>query len=201
LYADKHSVDSPTLLLREKRAIERAQAGELAALEPVLAQHAEALFVCLLGRVGERAAAEELLKDTFVTALERIQSFRWQERSIYHWLRQLALHKALDHHRRIGRRKQLCDSLRRELTQPVAGDAASGPSAEAERRLLAQRLDSMLARLPPRYAQALRLRISEERSPAECAAALGVSADSFDLLLVRAVGALRKSYGEPDGGV
>ena len=108
LQADRHSVDTHALLVREKRAIERAQSGDLAALEPVLAQHAEALFACILGRVGERATAEDLLKDTFVTALEKIASFAWQERSIYHWLRQIAINKTLDHHRALGRRKRLC---------------------------------------------------------------------------------------------
>lgn len=204
MQADNHSVDTQTLLMRERRAIERAQGGDLAALEPVLAQHAEALFSCVLGRVGERAQAEDLLKDTFLTALERIQGFVWQERSIYHWLRQIALNKVLDHHRAVGRRKRMCQVLRDELSataEPATPAPAAALSAEEERRIAGQRIEETLAGLHPRYAQAIRLRLCEERPRAECAATLGVSVETFDVLLFRAVRAFRKAYGEPDAEV
>ena len=198
MQADNHSVDPQTLLLREKRAIERAQGGELAALEPVLAQHAEALFACILGRVGERAQAEDLLKDTFLTALERIRSFAWQDRSIYHWLRQIALNKTLDHHRAASRRKKLCQSLRGEIQSTVEPAAPTALSAEEERRIAGERISATLSGLHPRYAEVIRLRLCEERPRAECAASLGVSVETFDVLLFRAVRAFRKAYGEPD---
>ncbi len=198
LQADRHSVDPQALLLREKRAIERAQSGELAALEPVLAQHAEALFACILGRVGERAQAEDLLKDTFVTALEKINGFAWQDRSIYHWLRQIALNKVLDHHRALGRRKRLCQALRSELNEATEPEAATSLSVEQERRIAQGRIDETLGGLHPRYAQAIRLRLCEERPRSECAQLLGVTVETFDVLLFRAVRAFRKAYGEPD---
>lgn len=199
MHPDRDSADAQALLLREKRAIERAQGGDLAALEPVLAQHAEALFMCLLGRVGERAQAEDLLKDTFVTALERIRSFVWQDRSIYHWLRQIALHKALDHHRAVGRRKKMCQALRAEIDATIEPAAPQSLSAEEERRIAQQRIEATLAGLHPRYAQAIRLRLCEEKPRADCASALGVSVETFDVLLFRAVRAFRKAYGDPDG--
>lgn len=154
--------------------------------------------MCLLGRVGERAQAEDLLKDTFVTALERIRSFTWQDRSIYHWLRQIAINKALDHHRAVGRRKRLCQSLRTELTNTVEPTAPSALSAEEERRIAERRIDATLAGLHPRYAQVIRLRLCEEKPRAECAALLEVSLETFDVLLYRAVRAFRKAYGELD---
>ena len=186
-------------LQRERRAIERAQAGELAALEPVLASHAEPLLMFILGRVGERAQAEELLKDTFMTALERIGSFAWQNRSISHRLRQIALNKPPDHHRAAGRRRRLCQALKAELAESEEAAAPLLLSAEEERRLAQQRIDKVLALLHPRYAQAIRLRLGEERPRAECAELLAVSVETFDVLLFRAVRAFRKAYGEPDG--
>jgi RNA polymerase sigma-70 factor (ECF subfamily) len=200
--ADRTSpAGSPELqaqLQRERRAIERAQAGELAALEPVLASHAEPLLMFILGRVGERAQAEDLLKDTFMTALERIGSFAWQNRSIYHWLRQIALNKAIDHHRAAGRRRRLCQALKAELAESEEAAAPLLLSAEEERRLAQQRIDKVLTLLHPRYAQAIRLRLGEERPRAECAELLAVSVETFDVLLFRAVRAFRKAYGEPD---
>jgi len=200
--ADRTSpAQSPELqaqLQRERRAIERAQAGELAALEPVLASHAEPLLMFILGRVGERAQAEDLLKDTFMTALERIGSFAWQNRSIYHWLRQIALNKTIDYHRAAGRRRRLCQALKAELAEAEDAAAPLLLSAEEERLLAQQRIDKVLALLHPRYAQAIRLRLGEERPRAECAELLGVRVETFDVLLFRAVRAFRKAYGEPD---
>jgi RNA polymerase sigma factor (sigma-70 family) len=187
-------------LQRERRAIERAQAGELGALEPILAGHAEALLALILGRLGDRALAEDLLKDTFVTALEKIGGFVWQDRSMYHWLRQIALHKVIDHHRAMGRRKRLCQALRAEAQESEEPAAPALISAEQERRLAQQRIEGTLTGLHGRYAQAIRLRLCEERSRAECAQTLGVSVETFDVLLLRAVRAFRKAYGEPDGG-
>lgn len=205
MQADRRSPpDSPELqaqLHREQRAIARAQAGELAALEPILAGHAEALFMFILGRVGERAQAEDLLKDTFMTALERIGSFAWQKRSIYHWLRQIALNKTIDHHRAAGRRRRLCQALKAELGELAEQQEAAAPlllSAEEERRLAHERIEKALAMLNPRYAHAIRLRLGEERPRAECAELLAVSVETFDVLLFRAVRAFRKAYGEPD---
>ena len=202
MQADRTSpAQSPELqaqLQRERRAIERAQAGELAALEPVLASHAEPLLMFILGRVGERAQAEDLLKDTFMTALERIGSFTWQSRSIYHWLRQIALNKTIDYHRAAGRRRRLCQALKAELTEAEEAAAPLLLSAEEERLLAQQRIDKVLALLHPRYAQAIRLRLGEERPRAECAELLAVSVETFDVLLFRAVRAFRKAYGEPD---
>lgn len=202
MQADRTSpAKSPELqaqLQRERRAIERAQAGELAALEPVLASHAEPLLMFILGRVGERAQAEDLLKDTFMTALERIGSFAWQNRSIYHWLRQIALNKTIDYHRAAGRRRRLCQALKAELSEAEEAAAPLLLSAEEERRLAQQRIDKVLALVHPRYAQAIRLRLGEERPRAECAELLAVSVETFDVLLFRAVRAFRKAYGEPD---
>lgn len=188
------------LLLREQRAIERAQAGDLTALEPVLAGHAEALFVFILGRLGDHAQAEDILKDTLCKALERIGSFVWQDRSIYHWLRQIAANKLIDHHRAIGRRKRLCQALRAELTESQEPTAPMLLLAHEEQQLAAQRIEQALVGLHPRYALALRLRLCEEKPRAACASELGVTVETFDVLLFRAVRAFRKAYGEPDGG-
>src|SRR5579871_6530392 len=102
-------------LARERDSVERAQAGDPSALEPLFARHAEPLFALLVARAGDRALAEELLKNA---------TFRWQGRSLYWWLRQIALNKLVDHHRRRGRAQRLVDALRAEAeAEPPAARA------------------------------------------------------------------------------
>lgn len=186
----------------ERLAVERAQAGDRSALEPLLTRHAEELFSSvLLPRAGDRALAEDLLKETCVTAIEKIGSFRWQGRSLFFWLRQIALNKLIDHHRRQGRSRRMVERLTSEMeaAEPAAAADAVLIAAEERRRARA-RIDEAMKRVPERYARAIRLRLHEERPREECAAALGVTVGNFDVILFRAVRAFRAAYGEPDGG-
>jgi RNA polymerase sigma-70 factor, ECF subfamily len=182
----------------ERRAIARAQGGDASALEPVLAAHAEALFSSvILPRVGERAVAEDLLKDTFVTAIEKIGGFEWQGRSIFFWLRQIALHRVIDLHRRRGRARRLEEALLAEAQAAAPGESADDALiADEDRRRAMARIEAALAELPERYARVIRLRLVEDRSREECARALAVSVGTFDVVLFRAVRAFRKAYGE-----
>lgn len=193
-------VDAETAILEnERRAIERARAGDPRALEPVLARHAEALYSSvILPRVGDRAQAEDLLKDTFVTAIEKIASFSWQGRSMYFWLRRIAANKVVDLHRQRGRSRRMVVAL--------GGEAESAPPpagvddtliAEEDRRRARARIAAAMVALPERYATAIRLRLVEERPREACAEAMGVTVGNFDVILFRAVRSFRKSYGPP----
>jgi RNA polymerase sigma factor (sigma-70 family) len=186
----------------ERRAVGRAQAGDLRALEPVLAAHAEALFSSvILPRLGHRPQAEDLLKDTLVTAIEQIGSFEWQGRSLFFWLRQIALRKIIDAHRARGRARAFEEALIREATQAVeVAPADDALIAEQDRRRAAERIEAALAALPERYAAAIRLRLIRELPREECARELGVQVATFDVVLFRAVRAFRKVYGGRDDG-
>ena len=186
----------------EREAIARAQGGDASALEPVLAAHAEALFSSvILPRLGDRAAAEDVLRDTFVTAIEKIGGFTWQGCSLFFWLRRIALHKLIDLHRRRGRTNKLLAALVDETEAMPPGSQAADDAliAEEDRRLAMRRIDETMARLPERYATAIRLRLVEEQDRERCAEALGVSVGNLDVILFRAVRAFRKAYGERDG--
>ena len=85
-------------------------------------------------------------------------------------------------------------------------DDAANDSREAdliEQHDLAQargRVDALLGRLNPRYATAIRLRVLEERSREEAAKQLEVSVATFDVVLHRAMAALKKALASDAGG-
>ncbi len=58
----------------------------------------------ILPRLGDAASAEEVLRDTLATAVEKINRFTWQGNSIYPWLRQIAINKVYDVHRQSSAR-------------------------------------------------------------------------------------------------
>ncbi len=183
----------------EQRLIAQAQAGDMTALRPLLAHYADPLYGTILARVHERAAAEDVLRDTFLVAVEKIGTFRWQGHGLYGWLRQIALNKVHDLHRRAQRTGRALGRLAGELGQAAtAGGADDELIAEEERRRARARVDAVLGRLSERYRTALRLRLLEERPREECARLLGVTVGTFDVLFFRAVRSFRKHDEELD---
>ncbi len=182
----------------ERGLCDRAKAGDRVALGVILRTYGPLLFrTVLLPRLGSDAAAQDALAETYARVVERFDRFEWQDCGVYPWLRVVAMRIALDL-LRSRKRESLFEpeDLEREIDR--AGDAGE-PGADV--RLLEARdlehsrarVERALASIHPRYARAIRLRILEERSRDEVALELGVSASTFDVVLHRALGALKKS--------
>lgn len=181
----------------EREAILAAQAGDREALRPILQRYGPVLFAgVILPRLGNEADAEDVLKDTMMTVIDRIQSFTWQDRSIYYWMRQIALNKIIDLHRRRRRGERLVEALAREAeTQPSGPDRADEAlMAAEERRINRERIHQTLSAINPRYAEAIRLRLLAELPRQDCASRLGVTLGTFDVLFFRALRAFRKVW-------
>ncbi|MCK5799163.1 MAG: RNA polymerase sigma factor [Deltaproteobacteria bacterium] len=187
---------------REQTLLKRARAGDRSALRDLLAPQTEALFArVILPRTGDRAEAEDILKATMVTAIEKLDTFQWTGRSIYFWLRQIAANKVIDHHRRTQRGRRLADALAREGDLlAVAPSGFLGPEASflqgEERRLNQERIAGALAKINARYRRAIELRLVEELSREACAEVLDVTVGTFDVVFFRAVRAFRAAFGE-----
>ena len=186
-------------LEEEQRQVEEAQAGNLDAMRPILERYAQPLYgTVILPRLGDAASAEEVLRDTLATAVEKIKRFTWQGKSIYPWLRQIAINKVYDVHRQSKRSRKLADAMVHEIaveTDPTT-HADAQLMADEERRAHRERIDITMGELQDRYRQAIELRLVQELSREECAKRLGVTIGTFDVLLFRAVRAFRKHFGE-----
>jgi RNA polymerase sigma-70 factor (ECF subfamily) len=185
-------------LEEEQRQVEEAQAGNLDAMRPILERYAQPLYgTVILPRLGDAASAEEVLRDTLATAVEKIKRFTWQGKSIYPWLRQIAINKVFDVHRQSKRSRRLADAMAHEI--PVESD----PDTHADAQLIADqerashraRIDEAMGLIADRYRTAIELRLVQELSRDECAKRLDVTVGTFDVLLFRAVRAFRKHFG------
>ena len=185
-------------LATEQTCIARAQAGDLAALAPLLTAYAKLLYATVVvPRLGNAVLAHDIVRETLATAVEKIASFQWQGKSIYPWLRQIAVNKVFDLHRHNQRSKRLANALAMQTAN--ATDADDSPAAmliaDQERRHNRARIDATLAQLAERYRSTIELRLIHELSRDDCAKQLGVSVSTFDVLLFRAVRAFRKQFG------
>jgi RNA polymerase sigma-70 factor (ECF subfamily) len=186
-------------LAQEQQLVEEAQQGNLDAMRPILERYAAPLYgTVILPRLGDAVSAEDVLRDTLATAVEKIRRFTWQGKSIYPWLRQIAINKVYDTHRQSKRSRRLADAMVHEIA--VESDPQSHADAQLiadqERRAHRDRIDQTMQQLQERYRVAIELRLIQELPREDCARRLGVTIGTFDVLLFRAVRAFRKHFGE-----
>lgn len=180
----------------EREVVERLKQGDRQAAGQLYCWYGDRLYrTVILPRLPIRELAEDVLKDTFRLALERIEQYLPQGRSIFFWLRRIAINRAIDVHRAHQRARRLEHEEFHEVTiertmseQPPRPDRA--PEVAETRAMV----DKALEQMNPRYATALRLRLIEDRDREECAAEMEVSTGNFDVILHRACKAFRKVY-------
>lgn len=153
------------------------------------------LAFVIVPRVG-RADADDVLAETYHTALRKIGSFRWRGVALLHWLASIARRKAQEHGRASRARTRPVHELPDLLELPDDVPTVEAEMIRAEHlRGLRTKVAGVLDGLPPRYAEALRLRLIENRARPECAERLGVSAATFDVVLYRATRAFAREWG------
>lgn len=178
----------------------RAQAGDRVALGDLLYKYGPGLYrSVLLPRLGTEANAKEALAETYAKVVASIAKFTWQNVGFYPWLRTVALRVALD---QLRAKKRLVlfeeDDLAREIdaaqtTTPVEQQISDQRDREAARA----KVQAALLLINPRYAKAIRLRVLDERPREEVATELGVTPATFDVLLHRAIAALKNALEIP----
>jgi RNA polymerase sigma-70 factor (ECF subfamily) len=186
-------------LEEEERLVAEAQRGNLDAMRPIFERYASPLYgSVILPRLGDTATAEDVLRDTLVTAVEKIHKFTWQGTSIYPWLRQIAINKVYDVHRQAKRSRRLADAMALELDTETTAESAADAllMADQERRSNQRRIDEAMSGLSDRYRTAIQVRLIDELPREECARHFGITLGNFDVLLFRAVRAFRKRFGE-----
>jgi RNA polymerase sigma factor (sigma-70 family) len=191
-------VDDSAELEQERALVERAQTGDRQALGAILRKHGPRLYrSVLLPRLGSAAAAEEGLSRTYMKVVERFDQFSWQSVGVYPWLRVVALRIALDQLR--ARKREVLfepEDVERELDHAEREAREADALERHDLNYAKERVRLLLGRINPRYADAIRLRVLEERGRDEAALSLGISVATFDVVLHRAMAALRKALSE-----
>lgn len=144
--------------------------------EAVYRDNVGRIYALMFGKVGNRADAEDLTSEVFLTALRPLRT----EASVAEVRAYLS----------VVARTTLAAYWRRTLGRPVTAideDHApllDSPPAEARARALAQEI---LSGLPERYERVLRLRFLDGYSLADISAAMGISDTNARVLLFRAL--------------
>lgn len=168
---------------RERELRRAVLAGEEFAWRTLYEEAFAGLYAYVLWRCGNlRDRADEVVQETWLTAVRRLRAFDPSAGSFSSWLRGIAANVLRNHFRREKRRAHRTQSLESE------------PLAAEESREQAERIALALAALPEHYEAVLRMKYLESRCVTDIAAERGETPKAIESLLTRAREAFRLAY-------
>src|SRR5688572_29659347 len=138
------------------------RAGDHAALEALLARHQRPLYAFCRGVLRHREDAEDAVQETFLRALRGLQGLR-SDASVRAWLTRIALNVCLEWKR---------SRNRGDAQLPDGEDHWAGESSPEGEALVHLYVTEALSVLHPRQRAVLLLKVLEEWTAAEIAAAM-----------------------------
>ena len=179
---------------RERGLRDAVLAGDETAWKTLYQESFAGLYAYVLWRcAGLRDAADEVIQETWLTAVRRVGDFNPARGCFAGWLRGIAANLLRNRFRRERRTWANRSAIGRRLAERVGHD----PQHAADRER-AERVAAALVALPERYEAVLRAKYLDGRSVADIAAAGGETPKAVESLLTRARQAFRDAYGPED---
>ncbi len=164
------AADMPAVPDRELAG--QALGGDERAFRLLYRRHTPRLYQLALRLVGGDAAeAEDVVQDTWIKAMGRLETFRW-ESALGTWLGAISINLAREATRRRSRQREV-----------PWGDEGEPPAAAPLEQLEPVDLERAIAALPDRYRTVLVLHDVEGFTHEEIAAQLGVATGTSKLQL------------------
>ncbi len=183
--------------MSEKELIRRAQNGDFDAFNQLISDEKDKIYRLALKVTGNREDAQDILQETLLKAIEKIDTFR-MESSFSTWLYAIALNNV----------RASLSTRKREALKPIDDYLPSDHGGKAElfewgdphvlfeRKELADIVESALANMPHMYSLPFILRYMEEMPVKEVARALKLSEAATKSRILRARLALREQLSE-----
>lgn len=185
----------------DQEVVLEARAGREIAYRELIRRYERPIFSLIYRMVRDRELAEDLSQETFVKALNAIDSYR-PEFKFSSWIFKIANNAAIDHLRR-RELKTLSIEGSPHARTPEAMEATalqitsrdSGPLAYVESMELGGMIEEAISHLRPEYQSCILLRHVEGRPYEEIAEMLDLPLGTVKTYIHRARNELRKSLG------
>ena len=185
--------------LSDQEVVARAREGREPAYRELIRRYERPVFSLVFRMVRDRELAEDLTQETFVKALNAVESYR-PEFKFSSWIFKIANNAAIDHLRRRELQTLSLEGSPNALT-PEAIEATAlqlrdrleNPLEELEARELGGQIELAIARLRPEYRSCILLRHVEGRAYEEIAEMLDLPLGTVKTYIHRARNELRAS--------
>jgi RNA polymerase sigma-70 factor (ECF subfamily) len=173
--------------------LRRARGGDFAAFEALVVRYQGRVFGLAWRIVGQRQDAEDVVQQTFLSALEHLDTFR-EEAAVATWLLRIAANHAL----KVLRKRRGLSTVPLEAAAEADDSDANlphpqyiaqwrnGPEELAQRAEVRQLIEQALAELDDKYRLVFVLRDVEGFSVRQTAEALGLTEANVKVRLLRA---------------
>ena len=185
----------------DQEVVALARPGQEAAYRELVRRYERPVFSLVYRMVRDRELAEDLAQETFVKALNAIDSYR-PEFKFSSWIFKIANNAAIDHLRRRELDTLSLDGSPHaetpeaiEATALQIGDRQETALEEVEARELGGEIETAIARLRPEYRSCILLRHVDGRAYEEIAEILGLPLGTVKTYIHRARNELRLMLG------
>lgn len=186
-------MDITTTEVPDAELVKQAKAGDLNAFETLTSRYEQRVYSLGLRMLRHEQDAEDVTQQTFLSALENLNTFRG-EASFSTWLLRIAAHAAL---KVIRKRKGLETISLEENTSPhnedgpiphpeYIADWRHSPEEMVHKQEVQRLLEEALSKVEEKYRMVFLLRDVEGLSVRETARALGISEANTKVRLLRA---------------
>ena len=129
----------------EERFIQLTRDGDYDAFNRIVAEYQDAVFAVVLRTVRNRAAAEDITQDAFISAFRKIASYRG---GVFRaWLFRIAKNASLDYLRKMSRRPETSIDEDIVYFSETVRDDSADPLADALNAELARLIEDCLGGL------------------------------------------------------
>jgi RNA polymerase sigma-70 factor (ECF subfamily) len=184
--------------LDEKQLVERAKQGDRAALSQLVNKYSERIYNLALRILRNREDAEDVLQETFITVIEKLNSFDGRS-GFFTWVYRIATNASL---MRLRKNKmvfqQLTDNpdFQESIESRVFIDWSEDPSLNIYDQEVKKKLDEAINKLSDIYRSVFILRDIEGLSIKETSAILNITEENVKIRLRRARQFLRDYLSE-----
>ncbi len=198
--------------------LDRARLGEPAAVNQLLARHRTALRrlvgLRLDAALSRRVDASDIVQDALLEASRRLKDYLHDPAMPFHlWLRQIALDRIIDAHRRHRQAQRRSLDRERPINAAAFADRSSielaaqlvdpqvTPAAAAVRAELKRRFEAAVAGMNADDQEIILLRHFEQLSNQDAAEVLGLSGAAAGMRYLRAIRKLRKLLNDDSSAI
>jgi len=142
---------------QEADLVRRAQAGDLAAFEHLMAAHLPALYTLALRSLGQAQEAEDLVQMALLRAWNHLPAFRAESR-LGTWLYRIVINLCYSRLPQLRRRSETLE----ELGEADLALLEPGPDQHLDQAELRRGLEQAIAALPPQQRLLITLRHLED---------------------------------------
>ena len=185
--------------LSDQEVVARAREGREAAYRELIRRYERPVFSLVFRMLRDRELAEDLTQETFVKALNAVESYR-PEFKFSSWIFKIANNAAIDHLRRRELDTLSLDGSPHaetpeamEATALQIGNRLESPLDAVEAKELGGAIEAAIGRLRPEYRSCILLRHVEGRAYEEIAEILNLPLGTVKTYIHRARNELRQS--------